>query len=87
MDQPAWQEIQVFFKEMAISYIHLSQHQPRVSVWFQRNGKSEQFLQNVHPRQKVISTRAPQSRNYALTSNFLDLANLINREEAALATN
>ena len=35
----------------------------------------------------MISTRAPQYRQYALMSDFLDLANLNIREEAALATN
>ena len=36
---------------------------------------------------KVISIQAPQYRQYALISYFLDLANLSTREEAALATN
>ena len=36
---------------------------------------------------KVISTQAPQYRQFALISDFLDLANSSLREEAALATN
>ena len=36
---------------------------------------------------KVISIQAPQYRQCALISDFLDLANLSIREEAALATN
>ena len=36
---------------------------------------------------KVISIQAPQYRQYALVSDFLDLANLGIREEALLATN
>ena len=36
---------------------------------------------------KVISTQAPQYRQFALISDFLDLANLSIRKEAALATN
>ena len=36
---------------------------------------------------KVISIQAPQYRQYASISDFLDLANLSMREEAALATN
>ena len=35
---------------------------------------------------KVISIQVPQYRQYALVSDFLDLANLAIREEAALAT-
>ena len=35
----------------------------------------------------MISIQAPQYRQYALISDFLDLANLSIREEAALATN
>ena len=34
-----------------------------------------------------MSIRAPQNRQYALISDFLDLAKLSIREEAALATN
>ena len=36
---------------------------------------------------KVISIQAPQYRQYALISEFLDFANLSIRDEAALATN
>ena len=35
----------------------------------------------------MISTQAPQYRQFALISDFLDLANLSIRKEAALATN
>ena len=35
----------------------------------------------------MISIRAPQYRQFALVSDFLDLANLSIREEAAMATN
>ena len=35
----------------------------------------------------VVSIQAPQYRQYTLTIDFLDFANLIIREEAALATN
>ena len=38
-------------------------------------------------RAKVIPAQAPQHRQYALISDFLDLANLSIQEEAALATN
>ena len=40
-----------------------------------------------HSRAKVISIRAPQYRQYALISDFLYLAKLSIREDAALATN
>ena len=36
---------------------------------------------------KVISTQAPQFRQFAMISDSLDLANMSMREEAALATN
>ena len=38
-------------------------------------------------QRKTISIRAPQNRQYALISDFLDLANLSIQEEAVLATN
>ena len=38
-------------------------------------------------RAKVIPVPAPQYRQHALSSDFLDLANLSIREEVALATN
>ena len=53
-------------------------------MWFQRNGKSDQFLEIEYP--KVISTRAPQYRQHALISDFLDHAKLSIQEDAALAT-
>ena len=40
------------FITLATSYNHLSSHQPCVSMWFQRNGKSDQFLETVYPRRK-----------------------------------
>ena len=57
---------------LATYYNNLSWSQPRVSCI---------------SKAKVVSTRAPQYRQYALISDFLDLANLDVREEAALATN
>ena len=45
---------------LATCYNHLSSCQPLVSMCFQRNGKSEQFLETVYPGAKVISLRAPQ---------------------------
>ena len=38
-------------------------------------------------RARVIPVQAPQYRQYALISDFLDLAHLRKQEEAALATN
>ena len=60
-----------------------------MSVWFQLNGKSEQFLEIIIiyiSKTKVISIQAPQYRQYALISDFLDLAKWSIQEEAALAT-
>ena len=73
-----------FFIILAISYNHLSSCQPPVSEWFQRKGKSEQFWEIVYPRAKVISIQAPQYRQYALISGFLDFANLSIREEGSI---
>ena len=47
-----------FLKVLAITYIHLSWYQPRVSMWFQRNGKSEQFLETAYPRKGYYNPSA-----------------------------
>ena len=52
-----------------------------------QNGKYAQFLENACQEQKVIPAPAPQYRQPALISDFLDLAHRSSREEAALATN
>ena len=44
-------------------------------------------LGDCKSKAKVISIQAPQYRQYSLISDFLDLANLSIREEAAPATN
>ena len=44
-------------------------------------------LRDCISRAQVIPTPAPQCRQYALVSDFLDLANLSIQEAAALATN
>ena len=46
-----------FFIILAISYIHLSWYQTHVNMWFQRNGKSEQFLETVYPRQRFFQLK------------------------------
>ena len=79
--QPKW-----ICHNSAISHKHLSFYRPRVSKWFQRTGNFVQFLEIVHRRQKVILIQAPRNRPFALISDFLDLANLSLREEAAFAT-
>ena len=56
-------------------------------MWFQWNGKSEQFLETVLPSPRIIPILAPQHRQYALTSDLLDLSNFAVREEAVLAMN
>ena len=48
---------------------------------------SRTVLGDCKSKAKVISIQAPQYRQYALISDFLDLANLSIREEALLATN
>ena len=39
---------------LATSHHHLSWYQPRVSMWFQRNGKSEQFLETAYQRERLF---------------------------------
>ena len=58
-----------------------------MSEWFPQNGKYAQFLEIAYQDAKVIPAQAPQYRQYALISDFQDLANLSIQEEAALATN
>ena len=48
---------------------------------------SPRSLGDCTSKTKVISIRAPQYRQYALISDFLDVAKLFIQEEAALATN
>ena len=57
-----------------------------MNEWFQRNRKFVQFLESIS-KAKVVSIQAPQYRQSALISDFLELVNLSRREEAALATN
>ena len=47
----------------------------------------EQILGDCISKTRVITVRAPQYRQHALMSDFLDLANLSLQEEAASATN
>ena len=58
-----------------------------MSGWFQQKSKYAQFLEIAYQEQKVIPAQAPQYRQHALISDFLDLAYLSTQEEAALATN
>ena len=39
---------------LAISYTHLSWYQTHANMRFQQNGKSEQFLETVYPRQRLF---------------------------------
>ena len=88
MGSPAWKETQVdFFIILAISYNHLSWFQTHANILFQQNGKFQQFLETVYPGKRTISIQAPQYRQHALISDFLDLAILRIRGEALLATN
>ena len=85
MDPLAWQETQVeFLCRHSFDFIGVS-YQPRVSEWSPRTAKSA--LGDCISRAKVIPVQAPQCRQYALISDFLDLAHLRFREGAALATN
>ena len=88
MDSLAWQETWNGFSIiLAICYNHLNLYQPRVRMWFQRNVKSEQFLEIVYPRQKWFQIKRYSIGNMRWSVTFLDLAKLSIREEAALATN
>ena len=88
LDSPDGQGTEVDFFTILATYLnHLSQYRPRVSIWFQRTGKSDHFLEIVYPNRKIIPVRAPHCRQYALTSDFMDLANFNIQDEAVLATN
>ena len=59
-----------------------------MSEWFLQNGKQVRTVpKDCIARAKVIPAQAPQYRQEALIRDFLDLANLSLREEAALHTN
>ena len=83
MDPPAWQGTQVgfFFLQnfgnllRPLEYVVPTESQVRT------------VLGDCISKATVISIQATQYRQYALISDFLDLANLRIREEAALATN
>ena len=51
VDSFAWQETQVI---LAIFYTHMSWYQTHTNIWFQRNGKWEQFLETVYIRPRLF---------------------------------
>ena len=79
MDPSAWQETQIDFPH-PLELVPASRE--RVVPTPVRT-----VLGDCISKAKVVSIQAPQYRQYALISDFLDLANLSIREEAALATN
>ena len=81
-DPLAWREIQVDFSQCRQYFASTG-----VSGWFLQKGKYAQFLEIAYQERKVIPAQAPQYLQYALISDFLDLAYLSTQEEAALATN
>ena len=88
MDPPAWQEIP---KWIFHNLCNLSCPLELVPASRERVVPTECQVRTVLgdciSKAKVISIQAPQYRQYALISDFLDLAHLSIREEAALATN
>ena len=64
-----------FFITLAISDVHLSWYQPRVSNWFQRTTKSEQFLETVSPRERLFQFKRHRigSSRWSVTSSFLPI--------------
>ena len=59
----------------------------RERVFSYRMASTAQLSEIAYSRAKVIPAQAPQYRQYALISDFLDLADLSTQEEAAVATN
>ena len=57
-----------------------------MSEWFPTERQVRTIIGDCTSKARVITIRAPQYRQYALISDFLDLANLSVQEEAALAT-
>ena len=80
---PEW----IFFILLATCWNHLSSYQPRASIWFQRNGKSDQSLETVYPRQKWFQFERHNIGNmrWSVTSRILQI--WAYKSEAALATN
>ena len=88
MDPPAWRETQVDCSQSRQSFASTGVTTSlEWGEWFPQSGKYAQFLEDCTSRAKVIRAQAPQHRQYALISDFLDRANLIIQKEAALATN
>ena len=87
LDPRAWQETHVDFQNFGnllcpLELVPASRERVVPTEWQVRA-----VLGDCVSKGKVISIQAPQHRQYSLISDFLDLANLSIREEAALATN
>ena len=88
MDPPPWRETQVDFSQSWQSFASTG---VKIPASRERVVPTERQVRTVLggciSGATVIPAQAPQYRQYALISDFLDLANLSIQEEAALATN
>ena len=88
MDSPAWKETQVdFFHNFGYLLQPLELVPDLRKHVVPTEWQVRAVLGDWRSKAKVISIQAPQYRQHALTSDFLDLANLSIREAAALAMN
>ena len=71
----------------AVYFTHLDLHQSHASILYQQNLQIRTVLGDCISRTRILSIQAPQYRQHALISDFLDLALLSLQKEAALATN
>ena len=87
LDPPAWQEIQVDSHDIGnilrpLELVPASRERVVPTKWQVRI-----VLGDCISKARVMPVQAPQYRQHALDSDFLDLAHLGIQEEAALATN
>ena len=88
MDTPAWQENQVDLSYVwAISYSHLNSYKTQLNMSYKQMA-SPNSSWRLHIQGKgYFNSSATVCRQQALISDFLDLAKLSIREQAALAMN
>ena len=71
----------------AVYFTHLDLHQSHARILYQQNLQIRAVLGDCISRTRILSIQAPQYRQHALISDFLDLAHLNQQQEAALVTN
>ena len=77
MDPPAWRENQVDFSQSRQSFASTGASTSLASASGSHGmARPPQFLENAYQEQKFFPAQAPQCRQHALISDFLDLAHL-----------